>query len=182
MGFGPSQFSSCLQVARRSRLPEPTCRCPKRPSRWFFVGRSAIACFCCPVPTGSTTNHGRSESAPGLYPCRQAAPLPFGEAGNGRSCLGLLPLSGLQTSAYGCVQATMNRRMNRQPPDTASGSFPLVGLVGQVNGMNGTVCCRRSLVRACRPFSVFQGLTPSRSFRAHCLAGPTPCLRFLHLP
>lgn len=89
MGFSPSQFSSCLQVARRSRLPEPTCRCPKRPSRWFFVGRSAIACFCCPVPTGSTANHGRSESAPGLCPCRQAAPLPLGEAGNGRSCLGL---------------------------------------------------------------------------------------------
>lgn len=92
------------------------------------------------------------------------------------------PLSGLQTSAYGCVHATMDRHMNRQPPDTASGSFPLVGLVGQVNGMNGTVCCLRSLVRACRPFSVFQGLTPSRSCGAHCPAGPTPCLRFLHLP
>jgi hypothetical protein len=128
------------------RLSEPTCRWSERPSRSFSPGDRPL-CTAAQYTHRNRTARSRT-SRVGSW----ALPLPAIRAAiahrahGGRYCLGLCPLSGLRTSAYGCAQATLDRCLGHQPPDTASGSFPLLGFSGANSSeMNGTVCCCRAL-------------------------------------
>jgi len=121
--FHPSQVCSRRRVRRCFQRRGPACRSPiARPDLFSSGNRPSKGKFKMLKRTG---DHESSVRLPGLPPvidpCRSAL-----IARRGRSCLGLCLSQG-----FGHHQGAFERarpRPDHQPPETASGPYPLMGL------------------------------------------------------
>jgi len=174
LGFLP--FAVLLLPAGLGTSPSltPHLPFPERPSRSIFIGRSA-AFGMSTRPWRSRNGRSRTFSAaPGICPRGQSVPV--GACRAGRDCLGLHVLF----QAFGRVQTRccgLWPANSRQPPETTSSPYPLVGLrQQQVRYCDKAIVAGASL--SSPSLQRFEGLTPGRSGESESLTGPASCMRF----
>lgn len=128
-------------------------------------------------PLLHAANQGPLLSASGTYLHQPAVPTPsFFTAG--RSCLGLGLFQVCRTPTGAPRQA--RPCLGHPPPETASGSYPLLGFFGAELNENGTdeLPPVRCLFQPAPTLQRIERPMPGRSSFATQRSGPAPCLRF----